>query len=354
MAVNYNDERFAKVEAEKNEQISQTTNTYNQMINNSDSYYQQQINASKEWGDKQAEIQNANTDFAIEKVNQAKEQAEKDYTREQKGAYTDYQKATDQYGVNAEQQAAQGLNQTGYSESTRTNAYNTYQNRYMAARESYNKAILNYDNSIKEAQLANNATLATIAYETLQKQLELSLQGFQYKNTLLLQKTQAVNEMNDRYYNRYKDVLAQINTENSMAEQIRQYNESMAFQKQQAAQQQANWEREYALSQASASRSSGGGGSGGGSGDGYQLDQPAVNTAYYQGELNPDAKNGTFANGYQPDNVGGKKLKATGKTMQLETNTLSGQKQTVVQKVWKTPDGTKYYWDGRYNKYIKI
>ena len=172
MAINYNDERFKAVEAEKNQQISQTTNTYNEMIDKSEGFYQQQIDATKQWGDKQAEIQQANTDFAIEKVNQAKEQAEKDYTREQKGAYTDYQKGTDQYGVNAEQQATQGLQGSGYSESTRTNMYNTYQNRYMAARESYNKAILNYDNSIKEAQLANNAALATLAYETLQKQFQ--------------------------------------------------------------------------------------------------------------------------------------------------------------------------------------
>lgn len=217
MAVNYNDERFQKVEAEKNEQIQQTTNTYNEMIDKTDSYYQQQIDATKDWQTKQEEIQKANTDFAIEKIEQQKEQTEKDYIKEQKGAYTDYQKVTNQFGVNAEKQAAQGLQNSGYSESARTSMYNTYQNRYMSARESYNKAVLNYDNAIKEAQLANNSALATIAYETLQKQLELSLQGFQYKNSLILQKTEALNTMNDRYYQRYQDVLAQINTENALA-----------------------------------------------------------------------------------------------------------------------------------------
>lgn len=274
MAVNYNDSRFQEVEKEKNQALSETKNTYNQMVNDSQSYYQQQIDASKDWANKQSELQQAQTDFAIEKVEQAKDQAKKDYTREQKGAYTDYQKSTSQYGVNAEQLAAQGLNQTGYSESTRTNAYNTYQNRYTAARESYNQAILNYDNSIKEAQLANNSALATIAYESLQQQLELSLQGFQYKNQLLLQKLDAVNQTEDRYYQRWQNVQAQINTENaqaeqirqyneskalqekSLAEQIRQYNETMAFNKQKQAQDQKNWEKQYALSKASASKSS--------------------------------------------------------------------------------------------------
>lgn len=273
--VNYDDKRFQEVENEEATALREVQGTYDNMINESQGFYQQQIDASKEWANKQSELQQAQTDLAIEKVNQAKDQAEKQYTREQKGAYTDYQKATNQYGANAEQLATQGLNQTGYSESTRTNAYNTYQNRYMSARESYNQAILNYDNSIKEAQLANNSALATIAYEALQQQLELSLQGFQYKNQLLLQKVDAVNETKDRYYQRWQNVQQQINTENalaeqvrqyneskamqekSLAEQIRQYNETMAFNKAKQAQDQKNWEKEYALAKSAKSSSSG-------------------------------------------------------------------------------------------------
>jgi len=72
MAVNYNDERFQAVEEEKNQQIQQTTNTYNEMIDNTNSYYQQQIDAAKDWQTKQEEIQNANTEFAIEKIEQEK------------------------------------------------------------------------------------------------------------------------------------------------------------------------------------------------------------------------------------------------------------------------------------------
>lgn len=256
MAVNYDDKRFTEVKNQEATAVRETQGTYDKMINQTDNYYQQQIDASKDWEAKQNELQQAQTDFTVDKIEQQKAQAEKDYTREQKGAYTDYQKATNQYGANAEKLASQGLNVTGYSESTRTNAFNTYQNRYATARESYNKAILNYDNGIREAQLANNAALAQIAYETLQKQLELSLQGFQYKNTLVLQKLDAVNQQKDRYYARYQDVLSQINTENTLAEQMRQYNESLAFQKQQAAQEQANWEKQYALSVSNANKSS--------------------------------------------------------------------------------------------------
>jgi hypothetical protein len=83
----------------------------------------------------------------------------------------------------------------------------------------------------------------------------------------------------------------------------------------------------------------------------------AVNTAYYQGSKNADAaKYGTFSNGYQPKGISGHGTlsKVKGDSITLKTQTLSGQKQTVVQNVWKASDGTKWYWEGRQNKYIQI
>ena len=181
MAVNYNDPRFAQVETDKNNALNSMNSTYNSMINQSDKFYQDQIDAAKKYEETQTKLQQEQTDFAIEQVNQQKEQAHKDYIKEQSGAYTDWQKQSGQYGANAEQMAANGLAGTGYSESSQVSMYNTYQNRVATARESYNKAVLNYDNAIKDATLQNNAKLAEIAYQTLQKQLELSLEGFQYR-----------------------------------------------------------------------------------------------------------------------------------------------------------------------------
>jgi hypothetical protein len=97
------------------------------------------------------------------------------------------------------------------------------------ARESYNKAVLNYDNAIKDAMLQNNAALAEIAFQALQQQLELSLEGFQYKNQLIIEQANKKTELENIYYNRYQDVLEQINHENALKEEIRQYNESMAW-----------------------------------------------------------------------------------------------------------------------------
>ena len=231
--IDYNDSRFQEVEADKKAALNEVDVTYGNMINQSDAYFQKQIDAAQDYADKQTALQNQQTDLAIKEINQQKEQAKKDYTKEQSGAYVDWQKQSDQYGANAEQMASQGLAGAGYSESAQVSMYNTYQNRVTAARESYNLAVMNYNNSIAEARLANSSVLAEIAYNALQKQLELSLQGFQYKNQLIIEKANKKTEVDRDYYSRYQDVLKQINTENALAEEVRQYNATLAEQKRQ-------------------------------------------------------------------------------------------------------------------------
>ena len=245
--INYEDERFTQVETDKQQALSDLEKTYGGMIGESDKYYQAQIEASKDWADKQSQIQQENTDFAIEKIEQQKGQAQKDYMKEQSGAYTDWQKQSNAYGVKAEQMAQSGMTGTGYSESSQVAMYNTYQNRVATARESYNNAILNYNNSIKDAQLQNNSALAEIAYQALQQQLELSLQGFQYKNQLLQEQASRKQELENQYYQRYQDVLSQMNIENALAEEVRQYNESLALQREQLAEEIRQFETSHAL-----------------------------------------------------------------------------------------------------------
>jgi hypothetical protein len=252
--IDYGDERFAKVESQKTAALDELEKTYSGMIGESDKYYQDQINASKDWADKQSQLQQEQSDFAIEQIEQQKDQAQKDYTTEQSGAYADWQKQSNRYGAEAERQASAGLNGSGFSESSQVSMYNTYQSRVAAAREAYNRAVLNYDNAIKDARLQNNAALAEIAFNALQQQLELSLQGFQYKNSLVLEQASKKMEVENNYYNRYQDVLNQINTENSLAEQIRQYNEAMDWEK-----YQFNFENKLGEFAETSSGSSGGG-----------------------------------------------------------------------------------------------
>ena len=250
--INYDDQRFQDVEAAKENAISENEKLYSGMIEDSNGYYQAQVDATKEWEKKQTQLQQEQTDFAIEKVEQQKEQAKKDYIKEQSGAYVDWQKQSNEYGANAEKEAEIGMADTGYSESSQVMMYNAYQQRKATARESYNIIVQNYNNAITEARLQNNAALAEIAYNSLQKQLELNLQGFQYKNQLLLEMSNKKTELEQIYHERWQDVLTQINTENALSEQVRQFNESMALER-----EMFEWQK---------ARSSGGGGSGGGGG----------------------------------------------------------------------------------------
>lgn len=152
-------------------------------------------------------------------------------------------------------------------------------------------------------------------------------------------------------YGKYRDSVADWENERAFQEAKRQYDEQFAWQKEQAA-----------------SASSGGGGStinNGGGDDGEfhkavfsRTDDNGNNVFYingkeytyaqgvnpYTGSKNPDIKNGTFDNGYQPNNVNGQKLSKSG-----ITDVVNG----VTQNVWKTPDGQMWIWDGTQNKYLK-
>ena len=211
--IDYEDKRLTGIEDEKNQKLSEVEATYGSMAENTDQFYQAQIDASKEWATQQSQIQQEQTDFTIEQIEQQKEQAEKDYTKEQAGAYVDWQKQSNEYGVNAEKMASAGLAGSGFSESSQVSMYNTYQNRVATARESYNKAVLNYDNAIKDARLQNNAALAEIAYNALQQQLELSLQGFQYKNQLINELTDKKMQVESLYNDKWKTQLDVMNKE---------------------------------------------------------------------------------------------------------------------------------------------
>lgn len=263
--INYDDKRFKTVESDKTAALKEHENLYDGMVSNSDKFYDEQIKASKDWADTQTKLQNERTDFTIEKIEQEKKNAEKDYLDEQSGAYTDWQKQSDQFGVRAEQIADRGMQNTGYAESSQVSMWNTYQNRVMTARDVYNRAVQDFNNGITEARLQNNSALAEIRFNALKQQLELNLQGFQAKNQLLLDKANQKLQIEDSYYNRYQDVLNQINEENSLAEQIRQFNESMALER-----EQFNWNKSNFNRYSRGGGGSSGGGYSGGSSSGYQ------------------------------------------------------------------------------------
>ena len=341
--VNYNDERFTQVENEKQAELDKYNQTYDRLINERNQFTNQQQGLVNQWEDTQRQIANDNLNHQIDLYNQQKDKAERDYQKEAKASYIDYQKEVDKYGVSRENVVQNGLSNSGYAESSKVDMYNTYQNRIATARESLNNIKLEFDNAIKEAQLQNNATLAENALTALQQKLSIALEGFDYKTDQENNRLNWNNTINNNYYDRYKDVESQINYENQQAEAIRQFNEQLAFQKEQQRQAQERWEREMeyqrqqdaiANSQKWASINN----SYINDNNNYPLDNPQLPEDYY------------FSNNYQPRylEINGKYEKLTSSGLKVN-NVFNNAPVPGSQNIWQI--GSDYYvWIGNGNK----
>ena len=246
MNVNYEDDRFKQVENEKQSELNKYNEAYNDLINERNNLTNQQQEMVDRWENTQKDIANKNLQYQKDLIGQQRKKAEQAYQNEAKASYIDYQKEVDKYGVSRENVVNNGLSNSGYAESSKVDMYNTYQNRLGTARKSMQDAGLEFDNAIRQAQLQNNETLAQNALKALQDKLNIALEGFNYKSEQENNKLNWNYNINNNYYNRYKDVESQINYENETAEKIRQYNENMAYQKEQQRLEQERWEKEMA------------------------------------------------------------------------------------------------------------
>ena len=363
--VNYNDDRFKQVENEKQAELDKYNQTYDKLIDERNQFTNQQQDLVNQWENTQKQIANDNLNHQIDLYNQQKDKAEKDYQKEAKASYIDYQKEVDKYGVSRENVVQNGLSNSGYSESSKVDMYNTYQNRIATARESLNNIKLEFDNAIKEAQLQNNATLAENALTALQQKLSIALEGFGYKSEQENNRMNWNYNINNNYYDRYKDVESQINYENQQAEAIRQFNEQLALEKEKQRLEQERWEKEleYQKQQDAIANSqkwasinnsySSGGVNDTGINDYGEVSGKVMNP--YTNTRNPDADKGTFSNKYQPDNVNGNKLKSTKKTVGQLFKDQKGSTGVDMtgQTIW-TVSGRYYMWDGSIDSYIDI
>ena len=65
-----NNNTYAGIKAQQNNELKEINNTYNPMISNSDKFYNQQINAAKDYQKTQTDIQNQQTDQIVKEINQ--------------------------------------------------------------------------------------------------------------------------------------------------------------------------------------------------------------------------------------------------------------------------------------------
>ena len=268
--VNYDDERFKQVENEKQSELDKYNKTYDNLINERNNFTNQQQQLVDQWENTQKDIANQNLQYQKDLIEQQRNKAEKEYQNEAKASYIDYQKEVDKYGVSRENVVNNGLSNSGYAESSKVDMYNTYQNGLGTARKSMQDAGIEFDNAIRQAQLSNDETLAQNALKALQDKLNIALEGFNYKTEQENNRLNWNNTINNNYYNRYKDVESQINYENETAEKIRQYNENMAYQKEQQRLEQQRWEQEMA----------------------YQREQDAIANAQRWAQINASYGNG--------------------------------------------------------------
>lgn len=379
--VNYDDERFTQLEQEKQSELNKYNQTYDALIDERNQFTNQQQNLVDQWQQTQEQIANDNLNHQINLYNQQKEQAEKSYQKEANASYIDYLKETSNQSVSRENLAQNGLSNGGYGESSKVSMYNTYQNRIASARQSKETAMIEFNNAIEQARLTNNATLAENALAALQQKMQIALEGFNYKDTATQNKLNWEYNINNNYYDRYKDVESQINYENEQAEAIRQFNEQMAYQKQQDAIEQQRWEQELAYqkqqdairnaqnwAQINASNSSSGNdltdvgveernNLNSNSGSSTNITSIAQSSGWTKTPMSMSQSNttasakkyGTFSNNYQPKGISGYgKLTKSGHTC-----TVNGKEQNI----WLTNgDGVTraWYWDGSTRTYVGI
>lgn len=199
-----------ELEEEKNKALAENKDFYEGQISAVENKYDEMIAATEAAGEEAKKRQQEQSDFAIAQIEQQKEQAQKDYEKEQSAAYVDYTKQTQKHGVAEEQMAAMGMNGSGYSESSRVAMYTEYQNRVATARASIEKAKTAYDNAITQARLANDATIAEIALQTLQSTMQYEMESL--LQTQALQEAARVQQLSiQSTYNTQRNTLKEQN-----------------------------------------------------------------------------------------------------------------------------------------------
>lgn len=184
------DNPYADLEAKYANNIAQQ----NDLLNQSEQINNQQIDE--------------NNKFVLDNIEQQRGYAKKDFQKEARGAYQDYQKLVNPYGVQAENIFSNGLGNSGYSETSKLNAYNTYQNRYATAKESTDRLMQDFNNQMTQAGLEANAQKAQFALQKLQTQMSNLWQQLNFDSTLAQNKTNYNQWLESFNYQKEQDRIA--------------------------------------------------------------------------------------------------------------------------------------------------
>ena len=252
-----------------------------------DDLMNQQNNLLNEQQKKQADLINQQTQIQTDELNHEKEKIDKDVNKTTSGLYTNWQKQTNQYGVQAEQLAQQGLANSGYSETTKTALYNTYQKNVTDTLNNARDLKSDYDFKITQARQQGSVQQAQAALDLYKQQAELLTQNYELrqnrKQYLYQQERDKVsdnqwqktfdeqvrqNEIENQWkqknydYQKTRDTISDNQWQTSFDYQKQrdnvsdnQWQTSFNYQKQRDAVSDSQWQKQYELSKKAAASS---------------------------------------------------------------------------------------------------
>lgn len=176
-----------------------------------DDLMNQQNNLLNEQQKKQADLINQQTQIQTDELNHEKEKIDKDVNKTTSGLYTNWQKQTNQYGVQAEQLAQQGLANSGYSETTKTALYNTYQKNVTDTLNNARDLKSDYDFKIAQARQQGSVQQAQAAVDLYAQKLQLLTQNYELRQN------------REQYlYKQERDKISDNQWQKTFDEQVRQ------------------------------------------------------------------------------------------------------------------------------------
>ena len=233
-----NNPKLTGIETERTEAINGYNTTIDGIISNTETMVAEQQAAIDESSQTLIDAQNDYTDATVGVIEGQKKEARQDYEDEARGAYVEWKLQSDPFGANAEHMAANGLSRSGYSESSKVRMYQSYQSRKALAYKAFSKAMTEYNNQITMARAQNSVTIAQIASDAIKEKARIALEGFYYKNDLIVGKANKEIELNQYYDGKWQDTYDRMVDE---ARDARDFNADQQWK----AQEQANWEALY-------------------------------------------------------------------------------------------------------------
>lgn len=216
-----------------------------------DDLMNQQNNLLNEQQKKQADLINQQTQIQTDELNHEKEKIDKDVNKTTSGLYTNWQKQANQYGVQAEQLAQQGLSNSGYSETTKTALYNTYQKNVTDTLNNARDLKSDYDFKIAQARQQGSVQQAQAAVDLYAQKLQLLTQNYELRQN------------REQYlYQQERDKISDNQWQKTFDEQIRQNEienqwkqKNYDYQIQRDAVSDSQWQKQYELSKKAAASS---------------------------------------------------------------------------------------------------